>query len=55
MSVPKRKTSKAKKRQCQSQAKLNQPKLSFDSKLGEFKRSHYISTNGFYKNRQVID
>ncbi|RHH69049.1 MULTISPECIES: 50S ribosomal protein L32 [Vagococcus] len=53
MAVPKRKTSKAKKNARQTHKKLSST-VSYDSVLGVYKRSHYVSRDGYYKGRKVI-
>jgi len=55
MAVPKRKTSKSAKRARRTHKKLSSSSLSYDSILGEYKRSHYISPDGYYKGKKVID
>ena len=55
MAVPKRKTSKAKKRQRRGHDKLSTKALSFDEKIGGYRRSHYIDANGYYNGRKVLD
>jgi len=54
MAVPKRKTSKSTKRARRTHKKLSSSSVSYDSILGEYKRSHYISPDGYYKGRKVI-
>lgn len=54
MAVPARKTSKAKKRLRRTHKKLNFPEISVDEATGDFKRSHHVSRNGFYKGRKVL-
>ncbi|UUX34924.1 50S ribosomal protein L32 [Fundicoccus culcitae] len=55
MAVPKRKTSKAKKRARRTHDKLGVKGVSYDSLLGTFKRSHFIDPNGEYKGRKVLE
>lgn len=55
MAVPKRKTSKASKRARRTHQKSSSNTVSYDSVLGMYKRSHYISPDGYYKGRKVID
>ncbi|MGX4685297.1 50S ribosomal protein L32 [Vagococcus sp. JNUCC 83] len=54
MAVPKRKTSKAKKQSRRTHKKLSST-VSYDSIMGIYKRSHYISSDGYYKGRKVLD
>lgn len=55
MAVPARKTSKAKKRLRRTHQKLKQPEISFDASIGEYRRSHRVSLNGYYKGKKVIE
>ncbi|MFD1465699.1 50S ribosomal protein L32 [Lapidilactobacillus mulanensis] len=54
MAVPKRRTSKQKKRQRRGHIKLQTPDLQFDATNGEYRLSHHVSPKGFYKGRQVL-
>ncbi|GKQ42763.1 50S ribosomal protein L32 [Companilactobacillus sp. RD055328] len=54
MAVPKRKTSKQKKRQRRGHIKLNTPNVQFDAATGEYRVSHHVSPKGFYKGEQVV-
>lgn len=54
MAVPKRKTSKQRKRQRRGHIKLNTPNVQFDATTGEYRVSHHVSPKGFYKGEQVI-
>lgn len=54
MAVPARRKSKAKKNMGRAHKKLTAPAISFDIKTGQYKRSHYISSDGYYKGRKVI-
>ncbi|MGX7108303.1 50S ribosomal protein L32 [Facklamia miroungae] len=53
MAVPKRKTSKAKKRSRRNHKGLKVPPIVFDKASGEFKLSHHITPNGQYKDRKI--
>ncbi|WP_124057671.1 50S ribosomal protein L32 [Vaginisenegalia massiliensis] len=55
MAVPKRRTSKAKKNARRTHKKLKTPNISIDALTGAYHRSHYISTDGTYKGRQVLE
>ena len=54
MAVPKRRTSKARKNNRRAHTKLSQPTLTFDISSGEYRRSHHVSRNGYYKGKKVI-
>lgn len=54
MAVPKRKTSKSKKNLRRTHQKIGKQEISFDEKTGDYRRSHYISADGYYKGRKVI-
>lgn len=53
MAVPKRKTSKARKRLRRTHKKLSFPEISFDATTGDYHRSHRVSLKGYYKGRLV--
>ncbi|KRM88031.1 50S ribosomal protein L32 [Lacticaseibacillus thailandensis] len=55
MAVPARKTSKTKKRMRRGHIKLSVPNLHFDATTGEYRVSHHVSPNGYYKGKQVVD
>lgn len=56
MAVPKRKTSKARKRKRRTHYKAKMPAFSLCSNCGEMKRPHNVCQNcGFYKGKQVIN
>ncbi|EFR31192.1 50S ribosomal protein L32 [Eremococcus coleocola] len=55
MAVPKRKTSKAKKRSRRGGKGLSVPNVSFDPTTGEYRMSHRVDANGNYNGRQVIE
>ena len=44
MAVPARRTSKTKKRLRRTHEKLKSPEISFDENLGDYRKSHYLST-----------
>jgi large subunit ribosomal protein L32 len=35
--------------------KLSVPNLHFDATTGEYRVSHHVSPNGYYKGKQVVD
>lgn len=55
MAVPARKTSKAKKNLRRTHQKVSKPEISYDETIGEYRRSHRVSLNGYYKGKKVID
>lgn len=55
MAVPARRTSKAKKRLRRTHHVAKLPEISFDDQTGDFRRSHHVSRNGYYKGRKVIE
>ncbi len=56
MAVPKRKTSKSKKRMRRSHHRLSSVNILEDKKSGEYRLSHHMDLKtGFYKGRQVLD
>lgn len=55
MAVPARRTSKAKKNLRRTHHKIIKPEISFDERIGDYRRSHHVSLNGYYKGRKVID
>lgn len=56
MAVPKRRTSKSRKKKRRTHKGLNVPGgLSYDSSVGEYRMSHRVSKDGYYKGRKVID
>lgn len=54
MAVPARKTSKQKKRSRRGHIKLSVPAMHYDATTGEYRLSHRVSPNGYYKGRQVV-
>ncbi|WP_240404154.1 50S ribosomal protein L32 [Lactobacillus jensenii] len=54
MAVPARKTSKQKKRSRRGHIKLTVPAMHYDATTGEYRLSHRVSPNGYYKSRQVV-
>ncbi|APT14904.1 50S ribosomal protein L32 [Lactobacillus jensenii] len=54
MAVPARKTSKQKKRSRRGHIKLTVPAMHYDATTGEYRLSHRVSPNGYYKGRQVV-
>lgn len=57
MAVPKKKTSKSKRnmrRGSNGTYSLNIPNITVDETTGEYKLSHHISIDGYYKGRKVI-
>lgn len=57
MAVPKKKTSKSKRsmrRGSNGSLDANFPNVVTDKNSGEFKLSHHISADGYYKGRKVI-
>ncbi|MQS74822.1 50S ribosomal protein L32 [Companilactobacillus halodurans] len=55
MAVPKRKSSKQRKRQRRAHIKLATPNMQFDVATGEYRLSHHVSPSGMYKGEKVID
>ena len=56
MAVPKRKTSKSKKKMRRSHHKLSSINIVEDKKSGEYRLSHHLDLKtGMYKGRQVLD
>lgn len=53
MAVPKRKTSKQRKRSRRGHIKLSTPAMHYDATTGEYRLSHRLSPKGFYKGQQV--
>lgn len=54
MAVPARKTSKQKKRSRRGHIKLTVPAMHYDATTGEYRLSHRVSPNCYYKGRQVV-
>ncbi len=54
MAVPARKTSKQKKRSRRGHIKLTVPAMHYDATTGEYRLSHRVSPNGYYKGHQVV-
>ena len=54
MAVPKRHTSKQKKRSRRGHIKLAVPAMHYDATTGEYRLSHRVSPKGYYKGRQVV-
>lgn len=54
MAVPKRKSSKQRKRQRRGHIKLANPSIQFDATTGEYRMSHHVSPKGYYKGQQVV-
>ena len=54
MAVPKRKSSKQRKRQRRAHLKLDTPNMQFDVATGEYRLSHHVSPSGMYKGEKVI-
>ncbi|WP_369833155.1 50S ribosomal protein L32 [Companilactobacillus pabuli] len=55
MAVPKRKSSKQRKRQRRAHLKLDTPNMQFDVATGEYRLSHHVSPSGMYKGEKVIN
>jgi len=55
MAVPKRKSSKQRKRQRRAHLKLSTPNMQFDVASGEYRLSHHVSPSGMYKGEKVIE
>ena len=58
MAVPKKKTSKSKRnmrRGSNGTYAVNFPNVVCDATTGEYKLSHHISTDGYYKGEQVVN
>ena len=56
MAVPKRKTSKSKKKMRRSHHALKKVNIIEDKKSGEYKLSHHIDLKtGFYKGKKILD
>ncbi|KRL05903.1 50S ribosomal protein L32 [Liquorilactobacillus oeni] len=54
MAVPKRKTSKSKKKMRRSGKKLPNPSIHLDKETGEFVMSHHVSDKGYYGGKKVL-
>ncbi|MBD3948699.1 50S ribosomal protein L32 [Tuanshanicoccus lijuaniae] len=54
MAVPKRKTSKAKKRSRRTHKGLSVPNISFDRTTGQWKVPHRIAEDGTYNGKNVM-
>ena len=57
MAVPKKKTTKSKRnmrRASNGSYSLKIPNIATDETTGEYKLSHHISVDGYYKGRKVI-
>lgn len=54
MAVPKRHTSKQRKRTRRAHLKLSVPAMHYDATTGEYRLSHRVSPKGYYKGRQVV-
>lgn len=54
MAVPKRKTSKSRRNMRRSHHALKNINVVEDATTGELKLAHHISSDGFYKGRQVV-
>ncbi len=55
MAVQKSKVTRSKRNMRRAHDSLNGPTLSVDSATGESHRRHHITSDGFYKGRQVIN
>ena len=55
MAVPKRKTSKSRKRKRMTHYKLGNAPIYKDQETGEYRRRHHVAADGTYKGRQVIN
>ncbi len=56
MAVPKRKTSKSKKKMRRSHHALKKVNIIEDKKSGEYKLSHHIDLkSGFYNGKKILD
>jgi len=55
MAVPKRHTSKQRKRSRRGHIKLTVPAMHYDATTGEYRLSHRVSPKGYYKGRQVVN
>tara|TARA_B100000676_G_C17306025_1_gene449603 strand:- start:304 stop:477 length:174 start_codon:yes stop_codon:yes gene_type:complete len=56
MAVPKRKTSKSKKKMRRSHHRLTAANIIEDKKSGEYKLSHHIDLkSGFYNGKKILD
>ncbi|MDF7638859.1 50S ribosomal protein L32 [Lactobacillus sp. ESL0791] len=55
MAVPKRHTSKQRKRSRRAHIKLTVPAMHYDATTGEYRLSHRVSPKGYYKGRQVVN
>ncbi len=53
MAVPARRKSKTKKRLGRTHKKLNAPAVHFDAETGEYRQSHRVSLDGYYKGKKV--
>lgn len=58
MAVPKKKTSKSrrgKRRGSNGTLDANLPHVLIDSKTGAYKLAHHIDSDGFYKDKKIIE
>lgn len=54
MAVQKSKVTRARRGKRRSHDGLNGPQLSIDETTGETHRRHHVTTDGYYRGRQVI-
>lgn len=55
MAVPARRTSKAKKNKRRTHKGLSVPGVSYDFSMGEYRMSHRVSKDGYYKGKKVLE
>ncbi|UAT43343.1 50S ribosomal protein L32 [Anaplasmataceae bacterium AB001_6] len=55
MAVPKRKRSVEKRGKHRSHQHLEVGRLSFCAKSGEYFRPHHATSNGFYKDKKIVN
>ena len=56
MAVPKRKTSKSKKRMRRSHHRLSSVNILEDKKSGEYRLSHHVDLrSGYYNGKKILD
>ena len=55
MAVPKKKTSRSRKKQRRAHHRLKVPAYCEDPDTGEVRRPHHMSPEGMYKGRQIVE
>ncbi len=55
MAVPKKRTSRSRKKNRRSHDKLKVPTFTVDPETGETRRPHHMSPEGVYNGRQIVE